>query len=195
MNLSVFEKIFTVLKYSFSSFLEIELFIFCLLFFILMLLNIKKNNKIVKYGSLVFITLGILVLIFTNTEYAVYCLDKVIKLVMNYFYFPSPVVFFFIFIFTNIMLIAFQFNDKINKIYKIASNVIFMMIDFLFLSYYSLIIYLKIDLTKTPDLYKDNTILSIVQVSNILFFGWLLVSLFYLLYLLFKKKFDKKIEN
>lgn len=195
MNLSIFEKIFTVLKYSFSSFLEIELFIFCLLFFILMLLNIKRNNKIVNYGVLIFVSLGIVILVLTNLKYAIYCVDKVIKLFMNYLYFPSPVVFFFIFIFMNGVLVFLVLKNNVNKIYRIFSYIISMLVDFLFLSYYSLILYLKIDLTNTPDLYKDNTILSIVQVSNIIFFGWLLVTIFYILYLYFKKKFDKKIEN
>ena len=39
-------------------------------------------------------------------------------------------------------------------------------------------------------LYQNDTILSIVQVSNFIFVLWILITAFYYLYKYFKKKYD-----
>ena len=47
-----------------------------------------------------------------------------------------------------------------------------------------------VDLMETTELYKNDTILSIVQISNLLLVIWLVVTGFYYLYRYFKKRFD-----
>jgi len=48
-----------------------------------------------------------------------------------------------------------------------------------------------VDLLDTTKLYENDTILSIVQVSNFILLIWLLYTGFYYLYKYFKKKYDK----
>ena len=50
--------------------------------------------------------------------------------------------------------------------------------------------YSGVDLINVVDLYKNEVILSIVQISNLLLLVWLIFTLFYELYKYFKKKFD-----
>lgn len=195
MDLSIFEKIGIVLRHTFSSFLEIELFILCLLFLILLVININKKNKLVNILVSLSFIIFILTLIISNIEYSIYCIDKVLKLVMNYIYFPSVVVFFFLEAFVIVMLVVTIFSNKIKFIKKIINYICFMIFNFLFFSFISLIIYNKINLLEVVDLYKDDTILSIVQCANGLVVCWGIFTLFYLLYNYFKEKYDSNSEK
>ena len=47
-----------------------------------------------------------------------------------------------------------------------------------------------IDLGNIVSIYSNDTVLSIVQVSNLIFVIWIIVSMFYKLYLFIKKKVD-----
>ena len=47
-----------------------------------------------------------------------------------------------------------------------------------------------IELNDMKALYTNNNILFLVQISNLLLLFWIIVTLFYKLYLYFKKKFD-----
>ena len=58
------------------------------------------------------------------------------------------------------------------------------------MSFIVLCVYSGVDIYDTVSLYQNDIILSIVQISNLLFFGWLLITLFYELYQFYKRKFD-----
>ena len=58
------------------------------------------------------------------------------------------------------------------------------------MGFLSLSAYDMVDLLDIAALYKNDTILSFVQVSNLLLVIWLLFTGFYHLYLFFKKKYD-----
>ena len=53
MNLSLLEKIGVIFKYTFSSFLSIELFVLSLLVFLVLYINIKRKNQIIQLSSFV----------------------------------------------------------------------------------------------------------------------------------------------
>ena len=52
MNLSLIQKIGMVFKYIFSSFLSIEMFILSLLLFIILVVNLKRNNKLIQLAAI-----------------------------------------------------------------------------------------------------------------------------------------------
>lgn len=195
MNLSIFEKLFLVIKNIFSSFLGIELFILCSLLSIILILNINKKNKVINYSIVVFFILFLLILIINNFEYAIYCLDKVLKVVLNYIYFPSPVVYFYLETLVIGLLIFTMFSKKISKFKKIFNYICFNIYNLLFFLFISIVFYGKIDLLGIGDLYSNNSILSIVWLGNFIFVGWFLFTIFYKLYCYFDNKFDKKIEK
>ena len=109
---------------------------------------------------------------------------------MNYVYFPSTIVYFFIIVFVTVILLKTVFSNKMTIFKKGVNYFFFSILYFLFLSFMALASYSGVDLINVVDLYKNEVILSIVQISNLLLLVWLIFTLFYELYKYFKKKFD-----
>ena len=89
MNLSLFGKFETIFKYIFSSFLSIEMFILSLLLFLILIINLKRNNHLVQMiaiGIYIGFVIGILI---SYSNYVKTCVDSFVKAIMNYIYFPS----------------------------------------------------------------------------------------------------------
>lgn len=190
MYLSILGKMKIIFNYVFSSFLSLEMFILSLLFFFILLFNLKKNNKVVQIVSIgVYIgfLLGIMI---SYGTYAKSCLDSFLKAIMNYIYFPSTIVYFFIIIFVTIIMLYTIFSTKISVLKKTINYFLFSFLYFLFMSFMALASSDNIDLVNVVDLYKNETILSIVQISNLLLVVWIIFTIFYKLFLYFKKKYD-----
>lgn len=190
MNLSLIDKIGTIFKYIFSSFLSIEMFILSLLLFVILIYNLKRKNTLVQMIA-IGIYIGFIIGIFISyTTYVKTCIDSFIKGIMNYIYFPSTIVYFFIIIFVTIMILITLFSKRMTMFKKIVNYFVFSTLYFLFMSFIALGAYYGIDLVDTTLLYQNNTILSIVQISNFLLLMWLIYTGFYHLFKYFKKKYD-----
>ena len=161
-----------------------------ILFFVLLGLNIKQKKKIVNYAAIAVVIAFIATLIVLNYEYTVYCVDFLLKSVLEYIYFPSTFAYFLIFVFITALMIKTLFSKKMSDVKRIINYVCFSILYFLFMSFIVLCVYSGVDIYDTVSLYKNDIILSIVQISNLLFFGWLLITLFYELYQFYKRKFD-----
>lgn len=190
MNMSFIEKIFSIFKYIGSSFLSIELFLLSLLLFLLLIFNIKEKNKYVNFIVIIvfifllgFVTIG-------GGSYVKYCVDSLIEFIMRYIYFPSTVVYFFIVLICVFLCIYTMFSNKLSNFKKVFNYSVFSFIIFFFLSFVAVTTSRGLDLSILEELYKDNLVLSIVQISNLLLFGWCLFTFFYNLYIFFKRKFD-----
>ena len=99
MNLTLLEKFGTVFHYIFSSFLSVEMFILSFLLFWILIVNLKRNNRMVQMvaiGVYIGFVLGIFI---SYTAYVQTCIDSFVKAFMNYVYFPSTIAYFFIMIF------------------------------------------------------------------------------------------------
>ncbi len=191
MNLSLLDKIGMIFKYIFSSFLSIELFIVSLLLFIILLFNLKKKNRIIQIAA-VGIYLGFFVgIVVSYSSYAKSCFNEFVKLILNYIYFPSTIVYFFIILFVTVMMLITVFSNKLSNFKKMINYTFFSVLYFLFMSFVSLASYNEYDLINVINLYENEVILSIVQVSNFILIIWIIFTLFYRLYNYFKKKFDK----
>ena len=191
MNLSLLEKIGTIFNYIFSSFLSIEMFILSLLLFIILIINLKRKNTLVQMIS-IGIYIGFVIGIFISyTTYVKTCVDSFSKLIMNYIYFPSTIVYFFIIMFVTAMILHTLFSKKLTQLKKIINYLFFSILYFLFMSFIALATYDAVDLLNTSLLYQNDTILSIVQVSNFILLIWLIYTFFYHLYKYFRKKYDK----
>lgn len=191
MNLSLFEKVGMIFNYIFSSFLSIEMFILSILLFIILVINLKRKNTLVQMIS-IGIYMGFVIGIFISyTTYVKTCIDSLSKMIMNYIYFPSTVVYFFIIVFVTTMILYTLFSKKLSQFKKIINYLFFSILYFLFMSFIALATYDVVDLLDTPRLYENDVILSIVQVSNFILLIWLLYTGFYHLYKYLKKKYDK----
>ena len=191
MNLSVLGKLGTIFHYIFSSFLSIEMFIISLLLFVILVYNLKRNNRMVQIVA-IGVYLGFVLGIFISyTSYVQSSVDSFVKGIMNYIYFPSTIVYFFIMMFVTGMMLYTLFSKKVTTFKKILNYAVFSILYFFFMSFLSLAAYNGYDLMEITTLYENDTILSLVQVSNFLLFIWLLFTGFYHLYHFYKIKFDK----
>ena len=190
MNLSLIDKIGTIFKYIFSSFLSIEMFILSLLLFVILVYNLKRKNTFVQMIA-IGVYIGFIIGIFISyTTYVQTCISSFIKSIMNYIYFPSTIAYFFIILFTTCIPICTIFSRKLTKFKKIFNFSFFCIMYFLFMGFLSLSAYDMVDLLDIKKLYQNDTILSIVQVSNLLLLVWIIFTGFYHLYLYFKRKYD-----
>lgn len=189
MDISIFEKFKIIFNYIGSSFVSIGLLVIFTLLLILLLLTIKYKNKtfnVLLLGGFIGTILGI---VLSHSDYVSYCFKSLIKMIMNYIYFPSPVVYFFIVLFMLIACIRTLFSD-ISIIKKVINYIFTSIIYFLFFLFIVRVTMNGIVLMDLSNVYNDEVILSIVQISNLLFVIWIIVTGFYKLYNFYKKKFD-----
>ena len=190
MDLSLFGKLEIIFKYIFSSFLSIEMFLMCLLLFFILIVNLRKNNYIVQLIA-IGVYVGFIIGIFISyTTYVKTCINSFVKEIMNYIYFPSTIVYFFIIVFVTVMILITLFSRRISKFKKIVNYFFFSILYFFFMSFIALGAYDGVDLIDISKLYQNNTILSFVQVSNLILVIWLLYTAFYYLYKYLRKKYD-----
>lgn len=196
MDLGLFDKMKIIFQLLFSSFMSIEIVLFFLLLFLLLVFNVKIKNKLVPIILSIFLVIGISVFCFVFSSYAITCLDSFIMKIMDYYYFPSTIVYFFIFLFMVSVCFITMFSKKMKPMKKVFNYCCSIIVFLLFSMFIVLAVYSKIDFADTVALYQNNQILTLVQVSNLIVLFWFVVSCFYYLYLFFKKKFDeKKVEN
>ncbi len=190
MFLSFLEKLQIILKYSFSSFLAIGLLLLSFLFFLLLIINIKQRKKIVNYFAIFVILLVVILLICFNIDYAIYCSNYLIKGILKYFYFPSTVIYFLLFVVVTFVAIYTTLSNKLSFIKKIINYLCCGIFYFLFFSFISIVSYNKLNLDDKVQLYTNDLILTFVQISNLIFIVWLVYTFFWYLFKFFKKKYD-----
>lgn len=190
MNLSLIEKLGVIFKYTFSSFLSIEMFIFSLLLFCILVYSVKVNNHFIQMISIGIYIGFVIGIIISYTAYVQTSFNSFTKAILNYIYFPSTVVYFFIIVFVTILILYTLFSKNITNIKKIFNYLFFSIMYFFFMTFMALSAFDGVDLMEITELYKNDTILSIVQISNLLLVIWLVVTGFYYLYRYFKKRFD-----
>ena len=121
MTLSLIEKIGIIFKYTFSSFLSIEMLILTLLLFCVLIYNLKRKNQLVQMLSLG-VYLGFVIgIIISYGAYVQTSVNSFVKAILNYIYFPSTVVYFFILVFVTIMILYTLFSKKITDFKKIIN--------------------------------------------------------------------------
>lgn len=197
MDLGLFDKMKIVFDLLFSSFMSIEIFLFFLLLLVLVVVNIKVKNKVVPIILSIFVFILIIAFVIEFSSYALTCVDSFIMKIMDYYYFPSTVVFFFIFLFMVGIFVYTMFCKKKMPVKKMFNYFCSVAVFFFFAMFVCLAVFGNLDLADTVSLYDNKQILTVVQVSNLIVLFWIIVTLFYQLYLFFKRKFDneEKVEN
>ena len=121
MNLTAFEKFITLIKYIFSSFLSIELLIFSILLFVILIINMKRRKKIVTYTAIgLYLSLLIGTMI-AYSEYVILCFKTLFKVIIRYICFPTTVAFFSTIVLITIIMIYTLFSRKLSKFKKISN--------------------------------------------------------------------------
>ena len=128
MNLTAIEKIKTLLEYTFSSFLSIELLMFCILLFVLLIANVERKARFVTYCAIgIYIGLLIGTMIVYN-DYILLCIKEFFKMIIKYICFPTTVAFFTTIVFITIIMIYTLFSKKLTKFKKIVNYLVFSII-------------------------------------------------------------------
>lgn len=136
--------------------------IFCLIFYLVFLMilvtNLNKNNKIVKGIFAVLIIIFLAILMRSNET----VLDSVLALVVRYIYFPSFATFMIIVLGSLVILLYSVYTDKIPKKMR--------MINFVFASWiiidYIIFILLKLDVTSFIELYSGSSLICLRFVTR-----------------------------
>lgn len=190
MAVSFMEKFDLVFRNTFSSFLGIETLAIALLLFLFLVLNISRKSTVVKVGMFLIIVGFLFGVAYLNRSYTIFSIDYLIKVVMNYIYFPSTLVYFIIIVLSAVFIISSNFSKKMPPLKKWLDAIFFTVIYFLFFNFIIVVFNNKLDLTDKVGLYADKTVLSIIQLSNLFFVAWLVVIFFYKLYCFFSKNYD-----
>lgn len=190
MAVSFMEKFDLVFRNTFSSFLGIETLAIALLLFLFLVLNISRKSTVVKVGMFLIIVGFLFGVAYLNRSYTIFSIDYLIKVVMNYIYFPSTLVYFIIIVLSAVFIISSNFSKRMPPLKKWLDAIFFIVIYFLFFNFIIVVFNNKLDLTDKVGLYADKTVLSIIQLSNLFFVAWLIVLLFYKLYDYFKNNYD-----
>ena len=190
MAVSFMEKFDLVFRNTFSSFLGIETLAIALLLFLFLVLNISRKSTVVKVGMFLIIVGFLFGVAYLNRSYTIFSIDYLIKVVMNYIYFPSTLVYFIIIVLSAVFIISSNFSKRMPSLKKWLDAIFFTIIYFLFFNFIIVVFNNKLDLTDKVGLYADKTVLSIIQLSNLFFVAWLIVLLFYKLYDYFKNNYD-----
>lgn len=192
MEMTIFDKISMIIKYIFSSFMGIELFILSLLLFTFTILNINKNNKIVKIVSIILCVSFLIGLIVSFHSYASYCVDSFITALLSYIYFPSMVTYFFTMIFVTIAIVITILSKKMIKANRVINSIVLSIMYLSFMCVAAIAATNKLDLSVAANLYQNETLLSFIQVSDLIFFFWLEYTILYHFYKFLEYKLDKK---
>ena len=190
MAVSFMERFDLVFRNTFSSFLGIETLAIALLLFLFLVLNISRKSTVVKVGMFLIIVGFLFGVAYLNRSYTIFSIDYLIKVVMNYIYFPSTLVYFIIIVLSAVFIISSNFSKRMPPLKKWLDAIFFTIIYFLFFNFIIVVFNNKLDLTDKVGLYADKTVLSIIQLSNLFFVAWLIVLLFYKLYDYFKNNYD-----
>lgn len=190
IDLTLFQKLKLIFKYFFSSFMPIELLIIVLCVFLFLFFNLKRNKTVVNIFIPIIILLFVAFMAMGFHEYTKSAFEEVIKMIMHYYYFPSMTFYFVIIIFTTIYLIRTVYTEKVSKRFKIFNYSFSFILFSLFVGLFSYVISNKIGLSIDYSIYKDQYILSFIQISNLVFIIWLFIIGIIKLYKYFKKKYD-----
>ncbi len=193
MDLNFFDRLITLIKLPFSSFLTIELLIIFIILYIFCLYNEKRKNKIVKYGFL-----GLIIFFFSFTFFyfskdILNVLEEIIKTLMTIFYFPNIIFYILTVLITLGILIYNIFTVKTTKLNKIIIYTLTFLHQFLFVNFLVLAISNNISLIDTANIYQRNDMFIITYFSQIIFIIIILYKLIYHFCYIKKDKLKKDI--
>ena len=116
------------------------------------------------------------------------------KYIMKYIYFPSLAMYFILMVFVTLGMIYTMFSIRISSFLRYLNICIFSLLHILYFQVIGLVVQNKIYFTTDVEIYKNETILSLVQISNLLLFIWILIMMFYQIYQYLRRKFDERKE-
>lgn len=168
--------IFDKLKLVFDLVVDSKIFmIFVIMLVATLLLRLTNliNNKKFGFGIYAIELLVFGIIFFLEKDKMISVTNNLVNNLFINFYFPSIYVYLFIMIFSGFVFMFILLNKKISKIYKIVTNVYFYILNFIFILFVDVILKNDIDIFSKESLFTNNICLSLLELSTLLFFVYL----------------------
>lgn len=173
VDTTILEKLNLIYK-----FISDNSFIFLIVLLMLIILLDLIYGKNTKQTKILYICILLLILIYGLFEYykpLLNILDVYITYIFKMTYFPSIIDYFSMIIIT--IIIQIYSINKLNKIQKNINIWISIIIELLFIINLIALNNISIDLNNITKIYENDLLLSIFQISSILFMIWLIFNL------------------
>ena len=102
------------------------------------------------------------------------------------------VMYFFIMVLVTIAIVITILSRKMAKSKKVVNSVVLSTMYLCFMCVAAIALTNNLDLSVASNLYQNDTLLSFIQVSNLMFFFWSEYSILYYFYRFLEYKLDKK---
>lgn len=155
-----------------------------------MILNSKKRKFYVNMLVSFIISFLFIFVVFGFSEFVKVAFNSYIKYLIRYYYFPNVAVYYVSSLLSCIILIFSIFSNKINYSKRIFNYIVLGILFILFMGINGYLISNNYALNLTSNIYKDNLLVSFMQTSNLFILIYFLGTIFYYLYLYFKKNYD-----
>lgn len=176
LELTIIDKLKILIDLVLKSPFFIFMFVFTFLMFIILLDSKNyKRKKIKKFIFSIYILVFIAIIIKYHTSF-ISVFDYLMNNVFVVFYFPNIAIYGLMILITNIVMLRHLFsnNGKIIRTINIASYSIIM---YLMLLVIFIITKENIDVYNQVSLYSNEKILSLIELSNIIFVFWMILNL------------------
>lgn len=173
--ISFFDRIKYLFDIVFNSSFFIILFIIAIFTLILLIINVKTKNKVVKTITAV-IYLAIILLIFV--KYGRYLLDfgdTIVDKLFTAIYFPNYISYICMMLISILLLLFVLLNKNRSSFCKYSSVLSFSFLLFLFVLTIESIISNNIDITSKASIYSSDVLVILIQTSTIVFAIWITI--------------------
>lgn len=171
-NISLLERIKTIIDLVKSQSFFITLFVILLLTIIVLVINNRVNSKAPKYAIAITYT-GLTVLLLARYgQYMLSLNDSIVDKFFRAMYFPNIVVYLSTLIITILFLALVIINEKCLKYTKICSLFSFFLIWFLFVLTVDSVKKEGLSFYEVTDIYANSTIMILMQASMCIFAIW-----------------------
>lgn len=179
LDISLFEKIKTVFNLILTAPYFILLLVFAIIVYYLLFQSTKttKNQKNFIYASLYGLIL-LAVIIKYNKE-IISLLDYLIDNIFIIFYFPNLAAYAVMIIIINVILLSSIFSKKMSITVRKLNIAAYCLMTYLLFIVMDLISKNNLDIYLNTTLYANKEVMSVIQISNIIFIVWLIAIVIY----------------
>lgn len=173
MNLNFFEKMQEIFIMIRSSSLFLTIFVIFLTILTFLVIDIKSTKKL-KEKFVVFLwSISICYIAYSYYDYFIKLSDNLVEEVFTAIYFPNLAVYTILILSINIMFITKILKKNINIYYKVCNLFPTLIINFLFILIIEIIIKNKINVYEPLDIYSNEQLLVLLQLSSAVYTIWL----------------------
>ena len=172
------QNIYSILVLIFTTPFYLEMFIFFLISFAMMITFIIKKDKMVRKILLLIYAILIILLFGYYGKFLLYLFDKIMDLLFGLIYFPNAVIYFLVLVIVNINTIFSLFDgykkikflsNRSDIIINIVNVICFLAMHLFFFMILDIVISNNLDFFSQSSIYANQTFRILVQASTIIF--------------------------